>query len=48
MEFLDKLIGKVPEVPVKVTVENETLIKLSISVVIVATIIILLSTIFKK
>jgi hypothetical protein len=45
---IKNLIGDVPEVPVKVTVENETIIKICVAVVMVAAIIILFSKVFKK
>ena len=39
---------KVPEVPFKVTIEDYTIVKLGVAIVICATIILLLSKIIKK
>ncbi len=39
---------KVPEVPFKVTVEDYTIVKLSVAIVVVATILMLLTKIIKK
>jgi hypothetical protein len=47
MNLLNNLIGNVPEVPVKVTVENDTIIKISVAVVMVVTISFLLSALIK-
>jgi hypothetical protein len=47
MNLLNNLIGNVPEVPVKVTVENDTIIKIAVAVVMVVTITFLLGALIK-